>query len=101
MFRAVPVGRFFKGTTFKTEHFKQGQILHEGRFNPAGDFRQRHFESVQKFQVGDEQIVNLRNPYLRHHRIFAGSEEAFDFKVLLHPFEKELNLPALFVNSCY
>ena len=60
MCRAVPVGWFFKGATFKAQHFKQGQILYEGFFDAAGDFRQRHLESVQKFQVGDEQILLRR-----------------------------------------
>jgi hypothetical protein len=38
---------------------------------------------------------------LRHHGISRVSDEGFDFQILLYPTEKDLDLPALFVNIRY
>lgn len=62
-------------------------------------FSETELEAMQKLDVGDEQVVNQRNQYLRHYSIFAGSKKALDLEILLHPFEEDFDLPTLFVNS--
>jgi hypothetical protein len=52
----------------------------------------------QKLHVGKQKHGDQGNPDLRHDRITAGTKKGFDLQVLLEPFEKELHLPAAFIN---
>ena len=46
---------------------------------------------------GDEHVGRYRAPDLRLHGVLAGAEEFLDSKVLLDPFEEQLDLPAALV----
>lgn len=56
---------------------------------------------MQKLDLCDKQVMNQRDPNLRHQRIFTCSEEAFDLEILFDPLEKEFNLLPLLINSGY
>ena len=45
-------------------------------------------------KAGDEGCPNLNTE-----SIFGGTDESFDFEVLLEGFEKDFDLPAFFVNA--
>jgi len=47
------------------------------------------------FDDGDEYVDRHRNPDLRLHRVLRNADKAFDAQVLLDPFEKQLDLPAI------
>ena len=58
----------------------------------------RHFLGLQGealFDDGDEYVDRHRNPDLRLHRVLRNADKAFDAQVLLDPFEKQLELPAI------
>ena len=52
----------------------------------------------QEFHIGQNEHGDQSNPYLGHYRVFAGPEEGLDLQVLLEPLEKQLHLPAGFVD---
>jgi len=56
---------------------------------------------VAEFQERQQQIRDERHPNLRHQRIRTCADEAFDFCMLLEPFEEQLDLPALLVDRGY
>jgi len=55
---------------------------------------------MQKFKISNKQIMDHRHPDLRHHSVFTCAGKTFDFQILPDPFEKEFDLPSLFVNFC-
>ena len=60
----------------------------EGRLQTEPLFDDRH-----------QHVDRHGDPYLRLHRILRGSVEPLDPKVLFNPLEKELNLPAFFIQG--
>ena len=52
------------------------------------------------FRDGDQGIGGHRGPDLDFDGIGRGSKETLDAQMLLDPFEEQLNLPALMVDSC-
>jgi len=64
------------------------------------DFRQADFDLAQELDVGDQKIVYERDPYLRHHGVFACPQKGLDLQVLLYPLEEQLDLPSPLVNCC-
>jgi len=55
------------------------------------------------FDITKEQIIAHSHPYLRQNRIWAGSQEGFDFKVLLDSFKEQFNIPTGFIDigNCF
>src|SRR5262249_53659154 len=51
------------------------------------------------FHDGDEDVGSDRGPDLDFDGVGRSSEEAFDPQVLFDPFEKQFDLPSLFVDS--
>jgi hypothetical protein len=49
---------------------------------------------------GDQHVGGYGNPYLRLHGVLAGAKEHLDAQMLLDPFEEQLHLPALAVQTC-
>ena len=49
---------------------------------------------------GDQQISADRDPDLRLDRVLVGTIKRLDAQVLLDPFEKQFDLPALAVQVC-
>ena len=49
---------------------------------------------------GDQHVCADRNPYLRLDRVLVGAIKRLDPKVLLDPFEKQFDLPALAIQIC-
>ena len=58
-----------------------------------------HIQRQLLFDDGDQYVHAHSNPDLRLHRVFGRAEEMFDAQVLLDPFEKQFDLPALFVKG--
>jgi hypothetical protein len=56
-------------------------------------------ELGSKLEVPEDQHGNQCCPNLNLHGIMTGSNKGLDLKVLLQGFEKDLNLPAIFVNG--
>ena len=57
-------------------------------------------DPMQKFEIGNQQIMDHRHPDLRHRSVFACPGKTFDFQILLDPFENEFDLPLLLVYFC-
>ena len=72
--------------SFKEIELQQAQHLLQGRAQPG-----------LEFQKGKEQIHAQGNPDLGQHRIAQCTQKRFDLELALDPFEKKLDLPALFV----
>lgn len=49
-------------------------------------------------QEGEQEVQDQGDPYLCHHSISTGPQEAFDLQVLFDPLEEELYLPAGFID---
>ena len=62
---------------------------------PGGDLRQADLDPAQELDVGDQQEVHERGPYLRHHCVLACPKEGLDPEVLFDPLEEQLDLPSL------
>jgi hypothetical protein len=69
-------------------------------FHDASEFKQRFAKFCLKFDVGEQEIVDQRDPHLRQYRVVRSTHERFDLEMLLDPFEKDLDLPAFFVDEC-
>lgn len=52
------------------------------------------------FDDSDEYVSADRDPYLRLHRILAGSQKGLDTQMLFDPLEEQFDLPALLVKRC-
>ena len=96
----IPVLRLFKDFSVKRQDFQQRLILHQGITNTVGQLRHSQLEPMQKLEIGNQQIMDHCHPDLRHHCVFACAEKAFYLHILFDPFEKEFDLPSLFVNFC-
>ena len=55
-------------------------------------------ETGLEFDVSEQQEITHGDPNLGHNRVFGGSQEGFDLKMLLDPLKEEFNLPAGFVD---
>lgn len=64
------------------------------------DLKHRSIEFEVMFNDGDEAICDDGNMYLDSYGIFRCSPKGFDTKMLLNPFEKQLNLPPISVQEC-
>lgn len=53
------------------------------------------------FRDGDQHVDAHSNPYLRFHRVLAGTEEGLDTEMLFEPLEKQFHLPSAFVKLCH
>src|SRR5574344_763832 len=99
LFGRIPVRGLRNGFAVQCEDFEQGKTLHKRIADSIRQFRETELESMQEFDVCDQKIMDKRDIDLRHDGVFTGSKEAPDFEILLDPFEKDFDLPALFVNS--
>ena len=50
------------------------------------------------FVIADQQICDHRYPYLRHYRVDAVADKAFDFQVLLDGLKEDFDFPSCLVN---
>ena len=73
-------------------------VAHQLFPDACRDFRQADFDLGQELDVGDQQEVYERDPYLRHHCVFACSKEGPDLQVLLYPLEEQFDLPSSLVD---
>ena len=69
-------------------------VAHQVLPDACRDLRQADFDLGQELDVGDQQEVYERDPYLRHHGVFACPKEGFDLQVLRYPLEEQLDLPS-------
>ena len=90
----------FQGFSVKRQDFQQWLMLHQSITNTVGQLRHSQLEPMQKFEIGNQQIMDHCHPNLRHHSVFACAGNAFYLQILFEPFEKEFDLPSLLVNFC-
>ena len=72
--------------------------MQEGVLNAASEFGDGKGDPAEELDVGQEEVVEHRDPDLGHDRISGSAEKGFDLEVLLDPFEEDLNLPTLAID---
>ena len=84
---------------------KRGEELHNVVFGKQGTAQDSHdlHDWASKFKImlndSDETVCDDGNMNLDTHGIVTLSPERFDPEVLLNPFEKQLNLPPVFIKE--
>lgn len=84
----------------RLEQFLDVVFNKEGTTKNTHDLKHWSIEFEVMFYDGEETICDDGNMYLDSYGIFRSSPKGFDPKVLLNPFEKQLNLPPVSIQEC-
>ena len=76
---------------------KNRGLLEKREAENLQDFAEAPLQPEFLLDDGDEHVNADRNPHLSLHRVVACPVKRFDMQVLFDPFEKQLDLPATFV----
>jgi hypothetical protein len=82
----------------KTKHRPQFQALQEHSLRQAGEFQKSPAHLALELEPDQEQVSAHGGPDLDEHSILGSAVKGLDLQVLLDEAEKDLDLPAFFVD---
>ena len=81
------------GRGLRQEEGEEGSLVEEVELEEAEDLMEGEGQTIEELDVSNEEIDAQSDPELCKHGIAGGSEETFDFEMLLDPLEEEFDFP--------